>query len=151
MNRLRLIILLYIFGFFLFSNIVSESFAKSADEPCSYLKPDKYYRDANGNCVERSTTSAPAPITSNPYEPCSYNYPEKYIRDSNGNCQRISPVEEMSPTIFTGGVGNEDIAPTKNSGLPWDIILPVLAIMILLMLLNAKFRSSQRYGTRRLR
>ncbi len=176
-----------IFGVVLFSNVILNVSAKSADEPCSYLhpekytrdangncvaktsvpnqiqnngnepcsylNPEKYYRDTNGNCIERDTvpTSAPTTIPSNPDEPCSYLNPEKFIRDSNGQCIRVAPVEEMSPTIFTGGIGNEDIAPTKNSGLPWDVILPVLAIIILLMFLNAKFRSPMRQRTRRLR
>ncbi len=188
MKFISYVFLIGVFGVILFSNIILDVSAKSADEPCSYLhpekytrdangnciaktsvpnqiqnngnepcsylNPEKYYRDTNGNCIERDTVpiSVPTTIPSNPDEPCSYLNPEKFIRDSNGQCIRVSPVEEMSPTIFTGGIGNDNvILPKENTGLPWDVILPVLGIMLLLIFLNAKFRSYGKYGRKQLR
>ena len=77
-----LVLLLVITPLFLLNNAE----ARSADEPCSYLNPSAFKKDAAGNCIRIT------PVGVNTSEPCSYLKPEKYQRDPNtGLCHKVTP------------------------------------------------------------
>ena len=85
--------LVVIFSFAMLSmGIVQNVEARGADEPCSYLKPHEWTRDASGNCVSASSvpvTASPAVTGRSVHEPCSYLNPTKYVRDSAGICHEV--------------------------------------------------------------
>ena len=64
--------------------LLNNAEARSADEPCSYLNPSAFKKDAAGNCIRIT------PVGVNTSEPCSYLKPEKYQRDPNtGLCHKL--------------------------------------------------------------
>ncbi len=66
--------------------LLNNAEARSADEPCSYLNPSAFKKDAAGNCIRIT------PAGVNTSEPCSYLKPEKYQRDPNtGLCHKVTP------------------------------------------------------------
>jgi len=66
--------------------------ARGADEPCSYLNPSAFKKDAAGNCIRIT------PVGVNTSEPCSYLKPEKYQRDPNtGLCHKVTPSPQLQP------------------------------------------------------
>ena len=66
--------------------------ARGADEPCSYLNPSAFKKDAAGNCIRIT------PVGVNTSEPCSYLKPEKYQRDPNtGLCHKVTPSPQPQP------------------------------------------------------
>lgn len=83
--------------------------ARSSSEPCSYLTPSKFVRDANGNCILADTSQNIVPEAPkgysqarNPSEPCSYLNPSKFYRDSNGNCMVVTiPQNNISTNSIT--------------------------------------------------
>ena len=81
--------------------------ARSADEPCSYLNPSAFKKDAAGNCIRIT------PVGVNTSEPCSYLKPEKYQRDPNtGLCHKVTPSPQPQPVTPAAAMPN----PTSNSG-----------------------------------
>jgi hypothetical protein len=83
--------------------------ARSSSEPCSYLTPSKFVRDANGNCVladasQNTVTESPKGYSQarSSSEPCSYLNPSKFYRDSNGNCMLVPiPQKDISTNSIT--------------------------------------------------
>ena len=79
--------------------------ARGADEPCSYLNPSAFKKDAAGNCIRIT------PVGVNTSEPCSYLKPEKYQRDPNtGLCHKVTPSPQPQPITPAAAMPN----PTSN-------------------------------------
>ena len=105
-----LLISLIVVSFALLSmSIAQNAEARGADEPCSYLKPQDWTRDASGNCVRISSvtvTSSPTVTGRSVHEPCSYLNPTKYVRDSSGLCHEVimqAPTPtKTSPPVASG-------------------------------------------------
>ena len=75
--------------------------ARSADEPCSYLNPSAFKKDAAGNCIRIT------PVGVNTSEPCSYLKPEKYQRDPNtGLCHKVTPSPQPQPVTPAAAMPN---------------------------------------------
>jgi len=75
--------------------------ARSASEPCSYLNPSAFKKDAAGNCVRIT------PVGVNTSEPCSYLKPEKYQRDPNtGLCHKVTPSPQPQPVTPAAAMPN---------------------------------------------
>ncbi|NWK05213.1 hypothetical protein HX833_03870 [Marine Group I thaumarchaeote] len=75
--------------------------ARGADEPCSYLNPSAFKKDAAGNCVRIT------PVGVNTSEPCSYLKPEKYQRDPNtGLCHKVTPSPQPQPVTPAAAMPN---------------------------------------------
>jgi hypothetical protein len=55
--------IIYLIFFVLLVGVIQEADARSADEPCSYLKPTKYVKDSNGNCMLAPQIQQVAPTT----------------------------------------------------------------------------------------
>ena len=91
--KFLLTFLVVIFSFAMLSmGIVQNVEARGADEPCSYLKPHEWTRDASGNCVRAYSvpvTASPSVSSRSVHEPCSYLNPTKYVRDSAGICHEV--------------------------------------------------------------
>ena len=86
--------------------VVQNVEARGPDEPCSYLKPHEWTRDASGNCIRTSSVpvTAHSPVTSRSVnEPCSYLNPTKYVRDSQtGLCHEVvvsAPVPQTANVV----------------------------------------------------
>ena len=88
--------------------VVQNVEARGADEPCSYLKPQEWMRDASGNCVRTSSvpvTASPSVSGRSVNEPCSYLNPTKYVRDSAGICHEVvasAPTPQTANAVTTG-------------------------------------------------
>ena len=92
-----LVLLLVITPLFLLNNAE----ARSADEPCSYLNPSAFKKDAAGNCIRIT------PVGVNTSEPCSYLKPEKYQRDPNtGLCHKVTPSPQPQPITPAAAMPN---------------------------------------------
>ena len=92
-----LVLLLVITPLFLLNNAE----ARSADEPCSYLNPSAFKKDAAGNCIRIT------PVGVNTSEPCSYLKPEKYQRDPNtGLCHKVTPSPQPQPVTPAAAMPN---------------------------------------------
>ena len=75
--------------------------ARSASEPCSYLNPSAFKKDAAGNCIRIT------PVGVNTSEPCSYLKPEKYQRDPNtGLCHKVTPSPQPQPVTPAAAMPN---------------------------------------------
>ena len=75
--------------------------ARGADEPCSYLNPSAFKKDAAGNCIRIT------PVGVNTSEPCSYLKPEKYQRDPNtGLCHKVTPSPQPQPVTPAAAMPN---------------------------------------------
>jgi len=81
--------------------LLNNAEARSADEPCSYLNPSAFKKDAAGNCVRIT------PVGVNTSEPCSYLKPEKYQRDPNtGLCHKVTPSPQPQPVTPAAAMPN---------------------------------------------
>ena len=124
--------LIIVFSFALLSmSIVQNVEARGADEPCSYLKPHLYTKDASGNCVRTSMVpvSSDSPVTSRSVnEPCSYLNPTKYTRDpQTGLCHKVTVSPPTPQTTTTQNIDyrtapTTTIASATNGNTSQDVL-----------------------------
>jgi len=124
--------LIIVFSFALLSmSIVQNAEARGADEPCSYLKPHLYTKDASGNCVRTSMVpvSSDSPVTSRSVnEPCSYLNPTKYTRDpQTGLCHKVTVSPPTPQTTTTQNIDyrtapTTTIATATNGNTSQDVL-----------------------------
>ena len=111
--------LVVIFSFAMLSmGVVQNVEARGADEPCSYLKPHEWTRDASGNCVRASSvpvTASPSVSSRSVHEPCSYLNPTKYVRDSAGICHEVV-ASAPAPQAANAATPGTYAAPKYQSG-----------------------------------
>ena len=125
--------LLIVFSFALLSfGIVQNVEARGPDEPCSYLKPHLWTRDASGNCIRTSVVpeTSNSPVTSRSVnEPCSYLNPTKYVRDpQTGLCHKVI-VNTPAPQTTTTQTNDFRIAPTTTTPVTTAILdIPTIVI-----------------------
>ena len=124
--------LIIVFSFALLSMSIAQNVeARSADEPCSYLKPHLYTKDASGNCVRTSMVpvSSDSPVTSRSVnEPCSYLNPTKYTRDpQTGLCHKVTVSPPTPQTTTTQNIDyrtapTTTIASATNGNTSQDVL-----------------------------
>mgnify|MGYP001175747254 FL=1 len=156
--------LVVIFSFAMLSmGIMQNAEARGADEPCSYLKPHEWTRDASGNCVRASSapvTASPAVTDRSVHEPCSYLNPTKYVRDSAGICHEVvasapapqaanaaTPGTYAAPQYQSGtgftSTGNSGAASTGDSGIV-STLLMMLGPAAIGIVLSKKLKDRKR-------
>ena len=156
--------LVVIFSFAMLSmGIVQNVEARGADEPCSYLKPHEWTRDASGNCVRASSvpvTASPSVSGRSVNEPCSYLNPTKYVRDSAGICHEVvasAPAPQAANAATTGtyaapqyqsstgfpSTGNSPAASAGDSGIV-STLLMMLGPAAIGIVLSKKLKGRKR-------
>ena len=145
--------------------VVQNVEARGADEPCSYLKPHEWTRDASGNCIRTSIVpvTANSPITSRSVnEPCSYLNPTKYVRDSQtGLCHEVvvsAPAPQTANVVLQTAnaatsvsfatpqyQNNTGVSSTGDSGIV-STLLMLLGPVAIGIVISKKLKGRKRTG-----